>query len=207
MSAKTTNGRSAKGRTSAAALQGTKTVEDYAQAFEQTMVRELPVSLGFSARLNMLWDLAGAAPPQTEGRVISVLGINRDWRETDVRKWLQKDVLPPRIDLYNMVKFLVEQLDQGQDVRRWEAFLIYGSPIVSSPVNQALYREDQTRREIASTIFAQITDEYGIPPSAYEADQVFQRCLTLMHKFNIYELRDFQAGHLEPFKSYLFPGD
>ena len=180
--------------------------EDYTKEFGQLQDEELPVSLGFSARLNMLWDLAGAVPPQTEGRVISVLGINRDWRESDVRKWLQKDVLPPRIDLHNMVKFLVAQLDQGQDVRRWEAFLIYGSPIVSSPVNQTLYREDQTRREIASTIFAQITDEFGIPPSAYEADQVFQRCLTLMHKFNIYELRDFQAGHLEPFKSYMFPG-
>lgn len=196
-----------KGRKAGAALRGTKSVEDYARAFEQGTDAELPVSLGFSARLNMLWDLAGAAPAQTEGRVISVLGINRQWREADVRKWLQKDVLPPRLDLHNMVKFLVAQLDQGQDVRRWEAFLVYGSPIVSSPVNQALYREDQTRREIASTIFAQITDEYGIPPSAYEADQVFQRCLTLMHKFNIYELRDFQAGHLEPFKSYMFPGE
>ena len=205
MAVKSGTGR-AKVRTSGAALQGAKTVDDLAREFEQGMERELPVSLGFSARLNMLWDLAGAAPPQTEGRVISVLGINRDWRESDVRKWLQKDVLPPRLDLHNMVKFLVAQLDHGQDVRRWEAFLLYGAPIVSSPVNQNLYREDQTRREIASTIFAQITDEYGIPPSAYEADQVFQRCLTLMHKFNIYELRDFQSGHLEPFKSYMFPG-
>ena len=47
------------------------------------------------------------APPQAEGRVISLLGINDDWREADVRKWLQKDVLPPRLDLHNMVKFLV----------------------------------------------------------------------------------------------------
>ncbi len=206
MAGKTTGNR-ARGRKPGAALRGTKTLEEYALAFEQAMDGELPVSLGFSARLNMLWDLAGAAPPQTEGRVISVLGINPQWRETEVRKWLQKDVLPPRLDLHNMVKFLVAQLDAGQDVRRWEAFLIYGSPIVSSPVNQNLYREDQTRREIASTIFAQITDEYGIPPSAYEADQVFQRCLTLMHKFNIYELRDFQSGHLEPFKSYMFPSE
>jgi hypothetical protein len=182
------------------------TVQEYALEFERLMETGLPVNLGFSARLNMLWDLAGAAPPQTEGRVISVLGINRDWRESDVRKWLQKDVLPPRVDLHNMVKFLVAQLEGGQDSRRWEAFLLYGSPIVSSPVNNTMYREDQTRREIASTIFAQITDEYGIAPSAYEADQVFQRCLTLMHKFNIYELRDFQAGHLEPFKNYMFPG-
>ena len=37
--------------------------------------------------------------------------------------------------------------------------------------------------------------------------KVFQRCLTLMHKFNIYELRDFQAGHLEPFKSYMFSSE
>lgn len=183
-----------------------KTVEEYVLEYEALMDAELPVSLGFSARLNMLWDLAGAAPPQTEGRVISVLGINRQWRESEVRKWLQKDVLPPRVDLHNMVKFLVAQLEGGQDNRRWEAFLLYGSPIVSSPVNNTMYREDQTRREIASTIFAQITDEYGIPPSAYEADQVFQRCLTLMHKFNIYELRDFQAGHLEPFKNTMFPG-
>lgn len=183
-----------------------KTVEDYRREYEALAEPRLPVSLGFSARLNMLWDLAGAAPPQTEGRIISILGINRSWKENDVRKWLQKDVLPPRLDLHNMVRFLVAQLGEGQDVQRWEAFLIYGSPIVSSPVNQAMYREDQTRREIASTIFAQITDEFGIPPSAYEADQVFQRCLTLMHKFNIYELRDFQAGHLEPFKNYMFPG-
>ncbi|MFT4518354.1 MAG: hypothetical protein ACI9JM_000735 [Halioglobus sp.] len=184
-----------------------KTVEEYAEEFEQQMDAELPVSLGFSARLNMLWDLAGAAPPQIEGRVLGVLGINRDWRESDVRKWLQKDTLPPRLDLHNIVRFLVAQLDEGQDERRWEAFLLYGSPIVSSPVNPTMYREDQTRREIASTIFAQITDEYGIPPSAYEADQVFQRCLTLMHKFNIYELRDFQSGHLEPFKNYMFPAE
>ncbi len=187
--------------------ENTTDVAELAERYTELAEGELPVCLGFSARLNMLWDLAGAAPPQTEGRVLSLLGINRDWRESDVRKWLQKDVLPPRLDLHNMVRFLVAQLGEGQDERRWEAFLIYGSPIVSSPVNQAMYREDQTRREIASTIFAQITDEYGIPPSAYEADIVFQRCLTLMHKFNIYELRDFQAGHLEPFKSYMFPSE
>lgn len=179
--------------------------EAYADQYAGLADADLPVSLGFSARLNMLWDLAGAAPLQTEGRVLGILGINPAWRESDVRKWLQKDQLPPRLDLHNMVKFLVAQLEGEQDARRWEAFLLYGSPIVSSPVNTAMYREDKTRRRIASTIFAQITDEYGIAPSAYEADKVFQRCLTLMQKFNIYELRDFQAGHLEPFKNYLFP--
>ncbi len=189
------------------ALDKTKTVQDYAQEYQQVADDELPVSLGFSARLNMLWDLAGAAPPQIEGRVLSILGINSAWRESDVRKWLQKDVLPPRIDLHNMVRFLVAQLNDSQNSQRWEAFLIYGSPIVSSPINHIMYRQDQTRREIASAIFAQITDEYGIAPSAYEADKVFQRCLTLMHKFNIYERRDFQPGHLEPFKNYMFPSD
>ena len=76
-------------------LQQSMTVDDYAQQYQQLMDAELPVSLGFSARLNMLWDLSGAAPSQIEGRVISVLAINRDWRESDVRKWLQKDLLPP----------------------------------------------------------------------------------------------------------------
>jgi hypothetical protein len=188
-------------------LDKTKTMEERAADYQRLADAELQVSLGFSARLNMLWDLAGAAPPQIEGRVLSILGINKAWRESEVRKWLQKDVLPSRLDLHNMVKFLVEQLDDVQDSKRWEAFLVYGSPIVSSPVSHSMYREDQTRREIASTIFAQITDEYGISPSSYEADKVFQRCLTLMHKFKIYELRDFQSGHLEPFKSYMFPSE
>ena len=188
-------------------LDKTKTMEERAADYQRLADAELQVSLGFSARLNMLWDLAGAAPPQIEGRVLSILGINKAWRESEVRKWLQKDVLPSRLDLHNMVKFLVEQLDDVQDSKRWEAFLVYGSPIVSSPVSHSMYREDQTRREIASTIFAQITDEYSISPSSYEADKVFQRCLTLMHKFKIYELRDFQSGHLEPFKSYMFPSE
>ena len=189
------------------ALTRGKTVQEYADEYQRLKDTELPACLGFSARLNMLWDLAGAAPSRIEGRVISIMGINSEWRESDVRKWLQKDVLPPRLDLHNIVKFLVAQLDDSQNAKRWEAFLIYGSPVVSSPVKHSLYRDDQTRRDIASMIFAQITDEYGSPPSAYEADKVFQRCLPLMHKFNIYESRDFQAGHLEPFKNYMFPSE
>lgn len=183
-----------------------KTVDDYAAHYMALAQDKLPVCLGFSARLNMLWDLAGAAPSQVEGRVLGVMGINSRWREGDVRKWLHKDVLPPRLDLHNMVRFLVSQLDDAQDESRWEAFLVYGSPVVSSPVNHSMYREDQARREIASLIFAQLTDEYSIPPSAYDAEKAFQRCLTLMHKFNIYELADFQPGHLEPFRNTMFPG-
>lgn len=181
-----------------------KTVEDYAVQFQQLSDSRLPASLGFSARLNMLWDLAGAAPAQIEGRVLGVLGINNAWREGDVRKWLQKDVLPPPLDLRNMVKFLLAQLGEEQNIQRWEAFLIYGSPIVSSPISHSAYRQDQGRREIASLIFAQVVDEYNIPPSAYDADMALQRCLALMHKLNIYEIQDFQSGHLELFNNYMF---
>jgi hypothetical protein len=182
-----------------------KSVQEFAQEYQRIADSQLPLCLGFSARLNMLWDLAGAAPAQTEGRVLGVMGINSGWRESDVRNWLQKDILPSRLDLHNMVKFLVAQLEDSQDASRWEAFLVYGTPIVSSPISHSMYREDKTRREIASMIFAQITDEYAIPPSAYDADKVFQRCLTLMQKFNIYEIQDFQPGHLEPFRNYMFP--
>jgi hypothetical protein len=184
-----------------------KKVGDYALEFQQSSDVELPHCPGFSARLNMLWDLAGAAPAQTEGRVISVLAINSAWSETELRGWLQKDILPPPLELHNMVKFLVGLLQGKHDLRRWEAFLIYGAPIVSTPVDTAMYRQDQVRRDIASMIFAQLTDVYEISPSAYQADVVFQRCLTLMQRFNIYELRDFQPGHMEPFKSYMFPSD
>ena len=186
---------------------GGATPEALAARYAELAQDKLPAQMGFSARLNMLWDLAGIVPTQAEGRVLAVLGINRQWREGDLRKWLQKDVLPPREDLRSMVRFLVDHLDEGQDVERWEAFLIYGSPVVSSPVNHSMYREDQARREIASLIFAQLTDEYGIAPSSYDADKAFQRCLTLMHKFNIYELQDFQPGHLEPFRNYMFPAE
>jgi len=189
----------------AGALGRRKPVQEYAEEYQRIADSQLPLCLGFSARLNMLWDLAGAAPAQTEGRVLGIMGINSAWRESDVRNWLHKDVLPSRLDLHNMVKFLVAQLEDNQDVRRWEAFLVYGSPIVSSPISNSMYREDKTRREIASLIFAQLTAEYAIPPSAYDADKVFQRCLTLMQKFNIYELQDFQPGHLEPFRNYMFP--
>ena len=184
-----------------------RSVAKHAAEFAALAEDAAPTSLGFSSRLNMLWDLAGVAPSLMEGRVLGIIAINPEWREAEVRKWLQKDVLPPLRDLRNMVRFLVAQLDQAQDARRWEAFLIYGSPVVSSPVNNAMYREDQVRREIASLIFAQVTDEYGIPPASYDADKAFQRCLALMHKFNIYELQDFQPGHLEPFKNYMFPSE
>jgi hypothetical protein len=184
-----------------------KSVAEYALDYRLLAQEEAPTALGFSARLNMLWDLSGAAPPQSKGRVSGVMAINGDWRESDVRKWLQKDLLPPTLDLHNMVKFLVSQLEGNQDTRHWEAFLVYGSPIVASPVNTLMYREDQTRRNIATMIFAQITDKYSIPPSSYQADEVFQRCLTFMHKFNIYEMQDFQPGHMEPFKNYMFPND
>ncbi len=184
-----------------------KPIREYAQDYEQLKEDELPITLGFSARLNMLWDLADVVPSQVEGRTLAILGINSGWRESEVRKWLQKDVLPPRLELHNIVKFLVTQLQDSHSSERWEAFLLYGSPIVSSPVKHIMYREDQARRDIATMIFAQITDKYEIPPSAYEADEVFQRCLTFMHKFNIYELRDFQSGHMEPFKNYMFPSE
>lgn len=182
-----------------------KSVQEFAEDYQRIAEKQLPLCPGFSARLNMLWDLAAAAPAQTEGRVTGVMGINSGWRESEVRNWLQKDILPSRLDLFNMVRFLVAQLQDSQDASRWEAFLVYGSPTVSSPISHSMYREDRTRREIASMIFAQLTDEYAIPPSAYDADTVFQRCLTLMQKFNIYELQDFQPGHLEPFRNYMFP--
>jgi len=82
-----------------------KSIEEHASEYRRTMDDELPACIGFSARLNMLWDLAGAAPAQIEGRVISVLGINDAWRETEIRNWLQKDILPPPLELRNMVKF------------------------------------------------------------------------------------------------------
>lgn len=184
-----------------------KSVEECHREYIELAEDELSACLGFSARLNMLWDLADVVPSQIEGRVISILAINNEWREAEVRKWLQKDIVPDALELRNMVRFLVAQLPEKHDVKRWEAFLIYGSPIVSSPVDSAMYRQDKVRRDIASMIFAQLTDTYQIPPSAYQADTVFQRCLTLMQKFNIYELRDFQPGHMEPFKNYLFPSD
>ena len=51
-----------------------KTVQEYAEEYQRLADSQLPVCLGFSARFNMLWDLAGAAPPQIEGRVLSIDG-------------------------------------------------------------------------------------------------------------------------------------
>lgn len=161
--------------------------------------------LGFSARLNLLLDLAAIVPSRIEGRVLGVLAINPEWKEGEVRRWLQQDHLPPRPHLQALVRLLVARLGSGHDPRRWEAFLVYGSPLVASPIEHLLYREDRGRRDIAARIFARLTERYEISPSSYDADVVFQRCLQLMQQFNIYEWQDFQAGHMEPFRSVLFP--
>ena len=174
-------------------------------SYGETMLDEMPICLGFSARLNMLWDLTGIVPPLNDGRVLAMLTINKSWRENEVRGWLEKDVLPDRLELRNMIRFLIEHLNETADELRWEAFILYGVPIVSSPIEQNLYRADEERRRLAAMIFAKLTDQYDIPPSSYDADTVFQKCLALMHRFNIYTVDDFQAGHLEPFRHYLFP--
>ena len=175
------------------------------QSYGETMLDAMPTFLGFSARLNMLWDLTGIVPSLNDGRVLAVLAINESWRENEVRGWLEKDILPERLELRNMVRFLIGHLNEMADELKWEAFILYGVPIVSSPIEQNIYRADEERRRLAAMIFAKLTDQYHIPPSSYEADAVFQKCLALMHRFNIYTVDDFQAGHLEPFKHYLFP--
>jgi len=175
------------------------------QSYGETMLDEMPTFLGFSARLNMLWDLTGIVPSLNDGRVLAVLAINKSWRENEVRGWLEKDILPERLELRNMVRFLIGHLNEMADELKWEAFILYGVPIVSSPIEQNIYRADEERRRLAAMIFAKLTDQYHIPPSSYEADAVFQKCLALMHRFNIYTVDDFQAGHLEPFRHYLFP--
>ena len=179
--------------------------QKHIQSYGETMLEEMPAFLGFSARLNMLWDLTGIVPSLNDGRVLVVLAINKSWRENEVRGWLEKDILPERLELRNMVRFLIGHLSETADELKWEAFILYGVPIVSSPIEQNIYRADEERRRLAAMIFAKLTDQYHIPPSSYEADAVFQKCLALMHRFNIYTVDDFQAGHLEPFRHYLFP--
>lgn len=182
-------------------------VEELARRYRESPQTDSATALGFSARLNLLWDLADLAPSQLEGRVLGILAINPDWRETDLRRWLQQDVLPPRQELRNMVGFLVAELGPEHDPLRWEAFLIYGTPVVASPLEHLLYQEDAGRREIAARILARLAERYRIPPSSYDADAAFQHCLRLMQQLNIYEWQDFQAGHLEVFRSLLFPRD
>lgn len=181
------------------------TLKDYRPEYQANAEQQLPPCLGFSARLNLLWDLVGIAPAPNEGRVLAVMGLNSDWRESEVRGWLQRDELPSRLELRNMVRFLVSHIEDAADAEHWEAFLLYGSPLVSSPVSEQAYRKDSSRRDIAALIFARITERFAISPAAYDADLAFQRCLALMQKFNIYEAQDFQPGHLEPFKRVMFP--
>lgn len=174
----------------------------------QALLREVDLEpLGFSARLNLLLDLAAILPSRIEGRVLGVLAINPEWKEAEVRRWLQQDHLPSRPQLQALVQLLVARLGPGHDPQRWEAFLVYGSPLVASPVEHLLYREDRARLDIAARIFARLTERYEIPSSNYDADVVFQRRLQLMQQFHIYEWHDFQGGHMEPFRSVLFPAD
>lgn len=179
-------------------------VEELSRRYRAISPPDSSVAMGFSARLNLLWDLAGVVPGQLEGRVLAILALKPDWRETDIRRWLQQDVLPPRPVLRSMVHFLVAELGEEHDPLRWEAFLVYGAPIVPSPLEHLLYRADSGRREIAARIIARLTERFRIPPSSYDAAALFQHCLRLMQQFNIYEWQDFQAGHLELFHNLLF---
>ena len=180
-------------------------VDELMRRYRESATRDGASTLGFSARLNLLWDLADLAPSQLEGRVLGLLAINPDWREAEVRRWLQQDLLPSRRDLRNMVSFLVSELGPEHDPLHWEAFLIYGPPIVPSPFEHILYQADAVRREVAAQILARLVERYRIPPSSYDAAGLFQHCLRCMQQFNIYEHQDFQAGHLELFHNLLFP--
>lgn len=182
-------------------------VAELARRYRESAASDSSAALGFSARLNLLWDLSGLVPSQLEGRVLAIMAINPDWREGDLRRWLQQDVLPPRQELRRMVHFLVLALGEEHEPLRWEAFLVYGTPIVPSPLEHLLYQADSGRREIAARIIARLTERFRIPPSSYDAATLFQHCLRLMQQFNIYELQDFQAGHLELFHNLLFPAD
>ena len=75
------------------------------------MDAELPVSLGFSARLNMLWDLSGAAPSQIEGRVISVLKLVPS---------IERSTVKPVSSLELSAQVRVSELLVGADTARLE---------------------------------------------------------------------------------------
>ena len=46
--------------------------EALAARYRELAQDKLPAQMGFSARLNMLWDLAGIVPSQVEGRVLAL---------------------------------------------------------------------------------------------------------------------------------------
>ena len=71
-------------------------VEELSRRYRAISPPDSSVAMGFSARLNLLWDLAGVVPGQLEGRVLAILALKPEWRESDIRRWLQQDVLPPR---------------------------------------------------------------------------------------------------------------
>jgi len=178
----------------------------YKAEFEAISEDRFPSSLGFSQRLNMLINLAAPGIPNfANGRAVVLSNLNDEWAQADVRRWLDKDDVPSRKDLRNLVRFLVGQLDDSHKAEPWEAFLVYGAETVPSPAASLMSMRTREKRRKASEIIATIVRTHNVPPSSYNAEEVYQQCLMLMDEYRIQpEEHEVQPGHINMIAARLF---
>ncbi len=162
---------------------------------------------GFSARLNMLCGLAGERE-LNNGRLEDIAALNPQWQPEVVRGWFLDDQPPAYSDLQALVGFLTDRLEgDNTDAQQWQAYLLYGGTYVRNPMPDALIGSRAALWTLASRTLSDITREYRIPASSYDADLMLKRTIDILSSLNITDAgnTNLQPGHRRMIVAQLFP--
>jgi hypothetical protein len=161
---------------------------------------------GFSARLNLLCSLAGERDLGA-GRVDDIAALNEKWPLERVRRWLTADEVPPLATLQTLVGFLAARLSTQERALHWEAFLLYGSELVSRPPHHLGTREDTRLMMLAANLLTDIARDHRIAADSYDADAALSKTVETLKSLNVDpdSERGLQEAHRRIVELRVFP--
>ncbi|MEM1143099.1 MAG: hypothetical protein AAGI88_10995 [Pseudomonadota bacterium] len=150
---------------------------------------------GFSARLNMLFSLAGEREIARQ-RPSVLAALVPDWTTRQIRGWLTEDIVPSSIDLDLLVRYLASRLANDADHRHWEAFLLFGTDLVPNPLYQSQRQNERKLTQMATDLILELARENKLAPDSYDAQLALARMTAALRDLNVDPDQGFiQDGH------------